>query len=326
MDVSKLAIIVLAMVAAGAIAYVFIYPYLSGEARGEKRQQALTKPASTRAADRLAAATTNRRDSVAQSLKDIEAREKARNKLTLENKIAQAGLDWDRRKFYLVSGIIGMVVGVGLYFSTANLIVAGVGLFVGALGLPQWLLGYLRNKRIKRFVDEFPNAMDVIVRGVKSGLPLGDCLRIIANEAAEPVKSEFRHIVEQQALGIPVGDACSKLFQRVPVAEANFFGIVIAIQQKAGGSLSEALANLSKVLRERKKMKGKIVAMSMEAKASAAIIASLPFVVGILVYLSSPRYIELLWIKEAGKITLAISAFWMFIGVMAMKKMISFDF
>jgi tight adherence protein B len=326
MDVSKLAIIVLAMVAAGAIAYVFIYPYLSGEARGEKRQQALTKPASTRAADRLAAATTNRRDSVAQSLKDIEAREKARNKLTLENKIAQAGLDWDRSRFYLVSGIIGLVVGVGLYLGTANLIVAGVGLFVGALGLPQWLLGYLRNKRIKRFVDEFPNAMDVIVRGVKSGLPLGDCLRIIANEAAEPVKSEFRHIVEQQALGIPVGDACSKLFQRVPVAEANFFGIVIAIQQKAGGSLSEALANLSKVLRERKKMKGKIVAMSMEAKASAAIIASLPFVVGVLVYLSSPRYIELLWIKEAGKITLAISAFWMFIGVMAMKKMISFDF
>jgi tight adherence protein B len=167
--------------------------------------------------------------------------------------------------------------------------------------------------------------MDVIVRGIKSGLPLNDCMRIIASEARDPVKSEFRQLVESQALGLSVGDACGKLFERVPVAEANFFAIVIQIQQKAGGNLSEALGNLSRVIRERRKMKGKVAAMSMEARASAAIIASLPFVVTGFLWVSSPNYIELLWKTQSGKIALAISGCWMLVGLFTMKKMIDFD-
>ena len=107
------------------------------------------------------------------------------------------------------------------------------------------------------------------MRGIKAGLPLLDCLKIIANEAPEPIKSEFKAIVETQTIGMPLGEACAKLYERMPLPEANFFGIVISIQQKAGGNLSEALGNLSRVLRDRKKMKAKIQAMSMEAKASA---------------------------------------------------------
>ena len=99
--------------------------------------------------------------------------------------------------------------------------------------------------------------VDVIVRGIKAGLPLGDCLRIIANETQEPVRSEFRAIIDTQAIGIPIGEACVKLAERVPVPEASFFGIVVSIQQKAGGNLSEALGNLSNVLRERKRMAAK---------------------------------------------------------------------
>ena len=118
----------------------------------------------------------------------------------------------------------------------------------------------------------------MIVRGIKSGLPLGDCMRMIAGEAQEPLRGEFRAIIDAQTLGMSIADAVAKLFERVPVAEANFFGIVIAIQQKAGGNLSEALGNLSRVLRDRRKMAGKIKAMSMEAKASAAIIGCLPFI------------------------------------------------
>jgi len=114
------------------------------------------------------------------------------------------------------------------------------------------------------------------VRASKTGLPLGDCLKVIAAEAQEPVKGEFRAIMETQNVGLPLGDACTKLYERIPVPEANFFGIVITIQQKAGGNLSEALGNLSRVLRDRKKMKAKIQAVSMEAKASASIIAALP--------------------------------------------------
>ena len=135
------------------------------------------------------------------------------------------------------------------------------------------------------------------MRGIKAGLPLLDCLKMIANEAPEPVRGEFRAIVETQTVGLPLGDACAKLFERMPLPEANFFGIVISIQQKAGGNLSEALGNLSRVLRDRKKMKAKIKAMSMEAKASAMIIAALPITVMLLVYITSPTYIELLWTR-----------------------------
>ena len=120
--------------------------------------------------------------------------------------------------------------------------------------------------------------------------------------------------------------ACARLYDNMPLAEANFFGIVIAIQQKSGGNLSEALGNLSRVLRDRKKMAAKIRAMSMEAKASATIIGSLPIAVMLLVYITSPTYIELLWTTSLGRVMLACCATWMFIGVMVMKKMINFDF
>ncbi len=165
---------------------------------------------------------------------------------------------------------------------------------MAALGLPNLVLSRLRMRRINKFVDIFPNALDIIVRGVKAGLPLGDTLRIIANESPEPVRSEFRKLVEAQALGLPLPEAAEKLAERVPISETNFFSIVIGIQSKSGGNLSEAIGNLSRTLRERKKMKGKIKAMAMEAKASAAIIGAVPFVVTTLLYLSSPKYISLL--------------------------------
>jgi tight adherence protein B len=198
--------------------------------------------------------------------------------------------------------------------------------FAAGIGAPRWLLSYLKKKRESRFIEELPNAIDVIVRGVKAGLPIGDCIRIIAAETQEPVKSEFRTIAESTAVGMPLAEACGKLYDRMPLSEANFFGIVIAIQQKAGGSLSEALGNLSRVLRERKKMRSKIVAMSMEAKASAAIIAALPIVVMVLVYLTSPKYIELLWTHQLGRVMLAVSAVWMLMGTLVMRRMINFDF
>jgi tight adherence protein B len=132
--------------------------------------------------------------------------------------------------------------------------------------------------------------------------------------------------LETQAIGVPLGEACAKLYERTPLPEANFFGIVVAIQQKAGGNLSEALGNLSKVLRDRKKMRAKIQAMSQEAKASAAIIGALPIAVMILVYLTTPQYISLLFTHPTGHIMLAGSAVWMTTGVLVMKKMINFDF
>ena len=215
--------------------------------------------------------------------------------------------------------VLGFVSGTGL-------LVAAVLGFVGAFGIPRWLLSFLRKRRETRFVAGLPDAVDIIVRGIKAGLPLLDCIKMITVELAEPLKTEFRLILETQAIGMPLGEACGKLYERTPLPEANFFGIVVAIQQKSGGNLSEALGNLSKVLRDRKKMRAKIQAMSQEAKASAAIIGALPIAVMILVYITSPQYITLLFTNSMGHIMLAGSAVWMATGVLVMKKMINFDF
>ncbi|CAH1652600.1 Flp pilus assembly protein TadB [Hyphomicrobiales bacterium] len=324
MNFDALLIVMLSTIAAGATAYVLFFPYLSSRARIEERQRTFVAPPAQRAIERANGAA-NRRDQIAQSLRDLEARQKAKHKVPLETRLTRAGLAWSKKRFFVVSVIIGLVVGLLLGASSGNLWVATGGLFVGASGLPRWILSYLTKRRINRFIEELPNALDIIVRGIRAGLPVGDCLKIIGSEAAEPVRGEFRAIVEAQVLGMPVADAVGRLPERIPAAEANFFAIVIAVQQQSGGNLSEALGNLSRVLRERRKMKGKITAMSMEAKASAAIIGALPFIVTALVYITSPKYIAFLWTTNTGLLALSASGLWMAIGILVMKKMISFD-
>jgi tight adherence protein B len=245
---------------------------------------------------------------------------------SLNDKLFQAGLDISQQKYYFFSILLSLVLGFFAFSLSGSLYVAIGAIFIGFFGIPSWILLYLKKKRIQNFINELPNAMDVIARGIRSGLPLGDCLRMIAAEAQEPLKTEFKKVIDTNALGVPLGESISKIYERVPVAEANFFAIVIAIQQKSGGNLAEALLNLSKVLRERKKMSGKIKAMSMEAKASAAIIACLPFTVATMTYITSPDYIQLLWTTQAGQTALVGAGIWMTIGVFTMKKMINFDF
>jgi len=294
--------------ALGGLAFVFT----SGDSKAQKRQAALQKGAA-------------RKKQISDSLKELEKKQ-GQTRLSLEMKIQQAGFSFGRRQYMIMSGISGLAVAVLMYVATGSLYIALPASIIGLFGLPSFMLARLRKRRINKFVAEFPNAIDIIVRGVRAGLPLGDCMRIIAAEAAEPVRGEFRLIAETQAMGLSLTEAVDRVAQRIPVTETNFFAIVISIQAKAGGNLSEALGNLSRVLRERKKMKGKIGAMSMEAKASAAIIGAVPFVVVGLLYASSPTYISLLWTTTHGKIVSGIALAWMGIGIAMMKKMISFDF
>jgi tight adherence protein B len=313
----------LATVAVGGLAWVFLYPLLTGERNVERR---VASAAQAQPVQRSVRNQKSRREQVEESLKDLEMRQRKNSKPTLSQRISQAGLSWSTRQYVLISAGLGvaaflLVFGAGLGIWSA----LGFG-FAAGFGLPFWILKYLKKRRENRFLAVFPDAVDVIVRGIKAGLPLLDSLKMVAAEGQEPVKSEFRAIIETQTVGIPLGDACAKLYERMPLPEANFFGIVISIQQKAGGNLSEALGNLSKVLRERKKMKAKIQAMSMEAKASASIIGSLPPAVMALVWITSPTYIELLWTHPTGQLMLLGSAMWMSMGVMVMKKMINFDF
>ncbi len=321
----SLAVFFLVAFAIGGLAWVFLYPMLSGERAVERRQETVTKTGSAAVARMPRNVQKSRREQVEGSLKDLEARQ-AKKSVPLHLKIQQAGLNWSNRQYILISVAFGLgsftlflLIDAGLYAAFAMAFAAG-------FGMPVWLLKFLKKRREAKFLDGFPDAVDTIVRGIKAGLPLLDSMRVIAIDAPEPIRSEFQTIMETQAIGIPIGEAVGKLFERIPVPEANFFGIVIAIQSRSGGNLSEALGNLSRVLRDRKKMKAKIQAMSMEAKASAAIIACLPLAVMGIVYVTSPNYIELLWTHQTGRVMLAASAMWMFTGVMVMRKMINFDF
>jgi tight adherence protein B len=324
MNMQVLALAFLAATAIGGLAWVFLYPSLSGERKAESRRASVAKsePA-TRQVDKT---QRSRREQVEGSLKDLDARARKEKKLPLSSRLTQAGLDWTPQKFMIASGVLGVIC-FGAAILLGGGLLAGVGLaFAGGFGLPRWVLGFLKKRREKNFLKALPDAVDVIVRGIKAGLPLFESIKVVATDSPEPLRGEFLAIIETQAIGMPLGEACARLFDRMPVPEANFFGIVISIQQKSGGNLSEALGNLSKVLRDRKKMAEKIQAMSMEAKASAGIIGSLPPIVMLLVYLSTPQYISLLWTHPTGQLMLVACVVWMSIGILVMKRMINFDF
>ena len=324
MKTQALALGFLAAAALGGVAWVFIYPLLSGERKAENRRAnfAKTEPAA-RQVDRN---QRSRREQVESSLKDLEARAQQESKVPLNVRIGQAGLDWSIQKFWIISGILGGACFLAAMFVGGGFLGAMGLAFAAGFGLPRWILKFLKKRREKAFLRALPDAVDVIVRGIKAGLPLFESIKVVAADAPEPLRSEFLTIIETQAIGMPLGEACARLYDRMPLPEANFFGIVVSIQQKSGGNLSEALGNLSKVLRDRKKMAEKIQAMSMEAKASAAIIGSLPPCVMFFVWLTTPDYISLLWTHPTGQLMLVGCLIWMTIGILVMKKMINFDF
>ncbi|KQT53862.1 MULTISPECIES: type II secretion system F family protein [unclassified Aureimonas] len=326
--------VVLSTLSCGALAYVLLQPRIASERNAEARlnqfKRAETDGSSKRIArDRLQEAA-KRRKTIQTSLKEIEEKQKERSRHTakpsLKRRMEQAGLTISDRQFVLGSSALGLVaLLVALMVGQPLWIAGSIGLMFG-YAMPRMTVNHLRKKRQAKFIDELPNAIDLIVRGVKSGLPVNDTIRMISTEAAEPVKSEFRKVVEAQQVGLSMSEAVERLYENMPIPEVNFFSIVVSIQSQAGGNLSEALGNLSRVLRDRKRMKGKIQAMSMEAKASGGIIGALPIVVGTLVYITTPDYIGLLFTQPVGNLLLGASAIWMVIGIVVMRQMINFDF
>ncbi len=334
-DMTVLAIIALAGVSAGAVAYAFLFKRIETEKTAGRRLDSIKKAETDRSVVRAARdrnqEAARRKKTIQDSLKELEQRQKdgynANKKPPLKVQLRQAGLEVTPQRFYIYSAIAGAVIAVLLVFLGVPmpLLVAPAAFVAASFGLPRWVVSYIRARRVKAFLNEFPNALDVLVRAVKSGLPLNDGIRLVASEAQEPVRREFKRIVESQQLGMSIPEAALRMPETIPCSEAAFFGIVIQIQQQAGGNLSEALGNLSRVLRDRKKMKAKIVALSMEAKASAVVIGSLPFVVAFLVYLSSPTYIMPLFTTSAGHMILAFAGLWMSMGIFVMKKMMNFE-
>lgn len=315
--------------ALASIVFVVLYPYLSGEKHTQKRLRVVTETRAHKIATRTAVdVAANRRQTVADSLKDLEKRQKAKEKLSLRLRLQRAGLQITPKTFWIMSGLCGLTLAVILYValppSALRLVLALMVAFIGAFGLPRWILSKIISRRQAKFLAELPNSIDVVTRGMKSGLPLGECLQVIARESTQPLAGEFHEVVEQQRVGVSLSEALERMAIRMPLPEVKFLTIVIAIQQQAGGNLSEALGNLSAVLRGRVQLRMKVKALSAEAKAGAFVLGSLPPTVMLLVYGSSPDYMVPLFTTTTGNFLLGFSAVWMLMGILVMRKMINF--
>jgi tight adherence protein B len=304
-----------------------VFAFAGGDERSQKRVQALAKPKDAGPAIK-AQAEAQKRKNLAAVLKDVEknqAAQRRKEKPTMRRRLEQAGFaNATPKSFWITSGVLGAVAGLLCLVTRQSPLVLVMAVFAVGLGLPRWVLAFLIARRRKRFTKEFANAIDVIVRSVRSGLPVNEALRIVARETPDPVGSEFARLVDGLTMGVSLEQALKKMHDAMPTAEVGFFSIVMTIQSKSGGNLSEALANLAGVLRDRRRLEGKIKAMSSEAKASAGIIGSLPPAVMGIVWATTPGYINLLFTERMGNLMLAGCVFWMGTGIMVMRKMINF--
>jgi tight adherence protein B len=315
---------ILFALAAGGVAFAFT----GGDEKTQKRVAAVAKPAG-QARGRGASpeqSAAQKRKNVAVMLKDVEKNRAAKKERpTMRRRLEQAGFPKTSPKsFWIVCGALAALAAGGAFIAHQSPLVIVLAVFVVGLGLPRWVLGFLTARRKKKFTENFANAIDVIVRSVRSGLPTNEALRIVAREAPDPVGSEFHSLVESLKVGVTMEQGLKRMMESMPTPEVGFFAIVMTIQGKSGGNLSEALGNLSGVLRDRKRLQGKIKAMSSEAKASAMIIGSLPVAVMGIVYVTTPAYIMKLFTERSGNLMLAVCVIWMSVGISVMRKMINF--
>jgi len=315
---------VLGFIAVAGLGFVFVGGDSDAEKATKRAQNIIGAPTLEKVKKgNPADAATVRRRQILENLKTVE-RENRKARLNVRARLRQAGLNVTPQQFWIFSGVLGIaIVAIGVLAHLPIYASAGLG-FVGALGLPRWMLGLLISRRHKKFGAEFPNAIDIIVRGIKSGLPVNDCLKMIAKEAPEPLRTEFQKVVEAVGVGSSMDQALEKMYERTPTPEVRFLGIVMAIQQKTGGNLAEALSNLSTVLRARKLMSEKVKAMSGEAVASAFIIGSLPPGIMAVVSVTAPAYIAPMFSDPRGHVMLLGAGIWMASGIFVMRRMINF--
>lgn len=328
---SPMVVALFGAIAVTAMFGAIIMMVMSGRDRTSKRIATATEGRNQKIASIKARETASyRKKAVSDSLKEIDDKKNKDKKVSLRLRLERAGLSITPKTFWLLSIVSGIVSALLIYTSlessTLQVVAALIGLFVGMFGLPRWMLAKITSRRQQKFLKVMANSMDIIVRGVKSGLPLNECLQIIARESPEPVQSEFKELVDEIRVGVPVPEALERMSERMPLPEVRFFTIVVGIQQTSGGNLSEALDNLASVLRDRIKMQMKVKAMSAEANASAMVLGSLPPAVGILMNVFNPKYMDPLFTTSTGNFLIAIGVCMMTMGVLIMRKMINFKF
>ena len=243
----------------------------------------------------------------------------------LRARLERTGKNWTLGNYALACGGI-FVFGILLLLTAGApfLLALFVGLFLG-FGLPHVAVGLLIKRRINAFTTRFPDAIDLMVRGLRSGLPVTESLGVVGRELPDSVGIEFRTVADKIRIGQTMETALQEMAVRMNTPEFQFFVITLAIQRETGGNLAETLNNLGEVLRKRAQMKLKIKAMSSESKASAYIVGSLPFAVAAMVWMINPGYLAPFFTDHRLMIAGMGGAVWMSIGAFIMSKMISFE-
>lgn len=247
------------------------------------------------------------------------------NPAELAKRLAMTGRDWTVGQYGMASaGLIVVVAGLMWLKGAPILLALLFGLAVGA-GLPHWLVGHFIKRRVAKFTAKFPDAIELLVRGLRSGLPVTETIGVVGNEVEGPVGEEFRMVSDKMKIGKSMDAALQDTADRLGTPEFQFFVITIAIQRETGGNLAETLANLATVLRQRGQMKLKIKAMSSESKASAYIVGALPFIVFGMIWVINQNYMQNFFVDPRLIITGIGGLVWMGIGVFIMAKMVSFE-
>jgi tight adherence protein B len=243
----------------------------------------------------------------------------------LEMRLDRSGKGWTVSQYVYASSGLMLAIAVLIYIQSGALFLSlGTGAIVG-LGLPHFVVGFFIGRRTNNFNAKFPDAIELLVRGLRSGLPVTETLAVVADEVPGPVGEEFKSIVERVKIGKTMDDSLQETADRIGIPEFNFFCITLAIQRETGGNLAETLSNLADVLRKRTQMKLKVKAMSSESKASAYIVGSLPFIVFIMIYWINPNYVGGFFYEERLIVAGVGGLIWMSIGVFIMAKMVSFE-
>ncbi|WP_017670110.1 type II secretion system F family protein [Blastomonas sp. AAP53] len=243
----------------------------------------------------------------------------------LARRLAMTGKHWTVAQFTQIVVGLGLAVAVLVYLRSGQVMMS---LFIGSalgFGLPHMVVGHFIKRRLSQFTARFPDAIDLLVRGLRSGLPVTETLQVVAKEVPGPVGEEFKLVTERIKIGRSMEDALQESANRLQTPEFNFFCITLAIQRETGGNLAETLSNLGAVLRSRSQMKLKIRALSSESKASAYIVGSLPFLVFLMIWWVNPAYLAGFFAEERLMIAGLGGLLWMAIGVFIMAKMVSFE-
>ncbi|HTU12284.1 MAG TPA: type II secretion system F family protein [Allosphingosinicella sp.] len=321
----SLDVILLFAGAAGAL--LLLFAALSGPATGKLATRRLesVRERHVRSSDAMAQAQMRRIFAQRQSKSDSLAKRFIPNPALLQLRLNQTGKDWRLGQYLLASlGLLVAMTGLLLFQGMPPLLAITVGLFFG-VALPHMVVSHLIKKRVKMFNAKFPDAIELMVRGLRSGLPISETMQIVADEIPDPVGIEFRAVSDKMKIGRTMDSALQDTAQRLGTPEFQFFVISLAIQRETGGNLAETLSNLADVLRKRAAMKLKIRAMSSESKASAYIIGALPFIVFGLIWWINGSYMQNFFVDERLMIAGGGGIVWMGIGAFIMSRMINFE-